>query len=43
MSERLDQAVVIALGSNLAGLYPSSEALLDAALVRLGEHGVLRS
>jgi len=40
MSERLDQAVVIALGSNLAGLYPSSEALLDAALVRLGEHGL---
>ena len=31
-SELLDRAVVIALGSNLAGAYPSSEALLEAAV-----------
>lgn len=32
--EALDEAVVVALGSNLAGDYPSSEALLEAALAR---------
>jgi 2-amino-4-hydroxy-6-hydroxymethyldihydropteridine diphosphokinase len=35
-----DQAVVIALGSNLAGGYGSSEALLEAALARLPEAGL---
>ena len=32
VGDRLDQAVIIALGSNLAGNYGSSEALLEAAL-----------
>ena len=40
MSQHLDQAVVIALGSNLAGPHPSSQALLAAALARLGERGL---
>jgi 2-amino-4-hydroxy-6-hydroxymethyldihydropteridine diphosphokinase len=35
-----DQAVVIALGSNLAGGYGSSEALLEAALARMPEAGL---
>jgi 2-amino-4-hydroxy-6-hydroxymethyldihydropteridine diphosphokinase len=38
--EWLDRAVVIALGSNLAGDHTSSEALLDAALARLTELGL---
>jgi 2-amino-4-hydroxy-6-hydroxymethyldihydropteridine diphosphokinase len=36
----LDRAVVIALGSNLAGGYGSSEALLEAALARFPEVGL---
>ena len=36
----LDRAVVIALGSNLPGAYPSSRELLDAALKALDEHGL---
>lgn len=40
MTAPLDDAVVVALGSNLAGSHPSSEALLEAALIRLGELGL---
>jgi 2-amino-4-hydroxy-6-hydroxymethyldihydropteridine diphosphokinase len=36
----LDQAVVVALGSNLAGPFGSSEALLEEALARLAEAGL---
>ena len=36
----LDRAVVIALGSNLAGGYGSSEALLEAALAKFPEVGL---
>ena len=36
----LDQAVVIALGSNLPGRHGSSEALLDAALARFADVGL---
>jgi 2-amino-4-hydroxy-6-hydroxymethyldihydropteridine diphosphokinase len=36
----LDQAVVIALGSNLAGGFASSEALLEEALARFPEAGL---
>jgi 2-amino-4-hydroxy-6-hydroxymethyldihydropteridine diphosphokinase len=36
----LDRAVVVALGSNLAGDYGSSEALLEAALARFPEVGL---
>lgn len=36
----LDEAVIIALGGNIAGEFGSSEALLEAALVRLGEAGL---
>lgn len=36
----LDAAVVVALGSNLAGAYSSSEALLEAALRRLDAAGL---
>jgi 2-amino-4-hydroxy-6-hydroxymethyldihydropteridine diphosphokinase len=36
----LDQAIVIALGSNLRGAYGSSEGLLEAALARLPEAGL---
>ena len=36
----LDRAVVIALGSNLAGGYGSSENLLDAALARFPDVGL---
>ena len=36
----LDRAVVIALGSNLPGDYPSSRVLLSAALKALGDHGI---
>jgi 2-amino-4-hydroxy-6-hydroxymethyldihydropteridine diphosphokinase len=32
--------VIVALGSNLKGEYPSVEALMEAALVRLAEHGL---
>jgi len=39
-SGALDQAVVIALGSNLPGRYGSSEALLDAALARFPDVGL---
>ena len=35
-----DQAIVVALGSNLAGGYGSSEALLEAALARFPEAGL---
>lgn len=38
--EALDQAVVIALGSSLAGNHLSREALLEAALARLPSLGV---
>ena len=36
----LDRAVVVALGSNLPGDYPSSRDLLDAALEALDAHGL---
>ena len=36
----LDEAVVVALGGNLAGAFGSSEALLEAALARLAEAGL---
>ena len=36
----LDDAVVVALGSNLAGGFVSSEALLEAALARFPEAGL---
>jgi 2-amino-4-hydroxy-6-hydroxymethyldihydropteridine diphosphokinase len=36
----LDDAVIIALGSNLAGGYPSSRDLLDAAVARLPYNGL---
>ena len=35
----LDEVVVIALGSNLAGAFASCELLLEAALTRLSEQG----
>ncbi|WP_293678101.1 2-amino-4-hydroxy-6-hydroxymethyldihydropteridine diphosphokinase [uncultured Phenylobacterium sp.] len=38
--EDLDQAVVVALGSNLPGRYGSSEALLEAALARFPDVGL---
>ena len=36
----LDQAVVVALGSNLAGAFGSCEAVLEAALTRFPEVGL---
>src|SRR4249919_659506 len=36
----LDDAVVVALGSNLAGDFGSSEALLEAALARFPQAGL---
>jgi len=36
----LDDAVVVALGSNLAGEFASSEALLEAALARFPQAGL---
>lgn len=36
----LDRAVIIALGSNLAGSFPSCEALLEAALNRFPDIGL---
>lgn len=36
----LDEAVIVALGSNLAGDYGSSEALLEAALARFAQAGL---
>lgn len=36
----LDEAVVVALGGNLAGGYPSTEALLEAALGRFAQAGL---
>lgn len=36
----LDRAVVVALGSNLAGAFDSCEALLEAALARFPEAGL---
>lgn len=36
----LDEAVIVALGSNLAGDYGSSEALLEAALARFALAGL---
>lgn len=41
-----DQAVIVALGSNLKGAWPSTEALLEAALAAMAEAGlrpILRS
>ncbi|MGH6988076.1 MAG: 2-amino-4-hydroxy-6-hydroxymethyldihydropteridine diphosphokinase [Caulobacteraceae bacterium] len=35
----IDQAIVIALGSNLAGEFASSEAVIEAALARLSSIG----
>jgi 2-amino-4-hydroxy-6-hydroxymethyldihydropteridine diphosphokinase len=35
-----DEAVIIALGGNIAGEFGSSEALLEAALARLAEAGL---
>ena len=40
MSGDLDQAVIVALGGNLAGAYPSTADVLRAALARLGEIGL---
>jgi 2-amino-4-hydroxy-6-hydroxymethyldihydropteridine diphosphokinase len=37
---RLDEAVVVALGSNLKGEYPSVQALLEAALDRFAAEGL---
>ena len=37
---QLDEAIVIALGANLAGQYPSLEALLEAALSKLPRAGL---
>jgi 2-amino-4-hydroxy-6-hydroxymethyldihydropteridine diphosphokinase len=39
-SNHWDDAVIIALGSNLAGGHPSSRALLEAAVARLPEAGL---
>ena len=36
----MDDAVIIALGSNLAGEYASSQALLEAALARFDDAGL---
>jgi 2-amino-4-hydroxy-6-hydroxymethyldihydropteridine diphosphokinase len=36
----LDEAVIVALGSNLAGDYASSEALLEAALASFAQAGL---
>lgn len=36
----LDGAVIVALGANLRGAYPSCEALLDAAVDRLAQGGM---
>jgi 2-amino-4-hydroxy-6-hydroxymethyldihydropteridine diphosphokinase len=36
----LDQAVIVALGSNMSGDQPSSEALLEAALSRFPQAGL---
>jgi 2-amino-4-hydroxy-6-hydroxymethyldihydropteridine diphosphokinase len=36
----LDAAVIVALGANLPGDYPSCEALLDAAVDRLAQEGM---
>jgi 2-amino-4-hydroxy-6-hydroxymethyldihydropteridine diphosphokinase len=36
----LDQAIIVALGSNLAGQYASSEALLEAALAAMNHVGL---
>jgi 2-amino-4-hydroxy-6-hydroxymethyldihydropteridine diphosphokinase len=36
----LDEAVIVALGCNLAGAYTSREALLEAALTALPEEGL---
>jgi len=38
--ESADDAVIVALGSNLKGSYPSLEALLEAALERFGAEGL---
>ena len=35
-----DDAVIVALGSNLSGDFPSSEALLETALARLDQAGL---
>jgi 2-amino-4-hydroxy-6-hydroxymethyldihydropteridine diphosphokinase len=40
MTQPLDEVVIIALGSNLAGAYPNSETLLWAALTRFGPKGL---
>ncbi len=37
----LDQAIIIALGSNLAGGFESCEALLEAALERLASRAII--
>ena len=39
-SNRWDDAAIIALGSNLPGVYPTSRALLEAALKRFPEEGI---
>lgn len=36
----LDAAVIVALGANLPGIYPSCEGLLDAAVARLAQEGM---
>jgi 2-amino-4-hydroxy-6-hydroxymethyldihydropteridine diphosphokinase len=40
MNSALDKLTVVALGSNLAGAFASSEALLEAAVARLAASGV---
>lgn len=40
MTNDLDQAVIVAIGGNLAGAYPSCGALLEAALTALSARGV---
>lgn len=39
--QTLDAAVIVALGANLPGPYPSCEALLDAAVARLAQEGMV--
>lgn len=39
-TDPLDDAVIIALGCNLRGPYPSREALLEAAVARMAEEGL---
>jgi 2-amino-4-hydroxy-6-hydroxymethyldihydropteridine diphosphokinase len=40
MARDLDEAVIVALGSNLQGAFDSSRSLLEAALIRFASAGV---